>query len=257
MFGRLQAETFPCIPIKKLHRLSILSAFQIPLNPDDRSFIASFAAPYSPHVYFPQALGLLVGRKLGLGPLALLYLGTLCTLVFCICLFYWSIKKTPVLKWVFCLLAATPMNLSLAASCSQDAVVNGLAFLFTASVIDLALSPDKKLTAGSVLFPAIVGALLAPAKGGAYAPMLAFFLFIPVRKAGSLPRYLGLVAFAAIPALVTLASWTIASQHQLFPILDSVSTEPEGPNGRSLLWGIWEDPLQYLWSLARNDYRVL
>jgi len=249
---QVTSRDIPHNPDRKITLANILSAFQVPLHPDDRSFIASFAAPYSPHFYFPQALGLVMGRKSGLGPLALLYLGRLCTLIFCVCLFYWSIKKTPVLKWVFCLLAATPINISLAASCSQDAVVNGLAFLFTASVVDLALSPEKEFTARSILFPAIVGALLAPAKAGAYAPMLAFFLFVPVRKAGSLPRYLGLVAFAAIPALVTFASWTIASQSQLLSIIDSVSGDPVGPNGRSLLWGIWEDPLQYLWLVAKT-----
>jgi Predicted membrane protein (DUF2142) len=145
---------------RRIAARNILSAFQIPLDPDHRSFVASFAAPYSPHFYFPQALGLVLGRKLGLGPLALLYLGRLCTLVFCIWIFYLSIKKTPILKWVFCLLAATPINISVAASCSQDAVINGLAFLFTSSILDLALSPEKEFTARSVLFPTIVGGLL-------------------------------------------------------------------------------------------------
>ena len=148
---------------------------------------------YSPHFYFPQALGLIVRAEVRNGSAGFaLPRQRFARWSFCIWLFYWSIKKTPVLKWVFCLIAATPINMSLAASCSQDAVINGLAFLFTASVLDLALSPEKEFTARSVLFPAIVGALLAPAKAGAYAPMLAFFLFIPVRKAGSLPRYLGI-----------------------------------------------------------------
>ncbi len=257
MSWEVTSRAISVAPGQKNHTGNILSVFQIPLDPDDRSFIASFAAPYSPHFYFPQALGLVVGRELGLGPLALLYLGRLCTLVFCIWMFYWSIRKTPVLKWVFCLIAATPINMSLAASCSQDAVINGLAFLFTASVLDLALSPEKRFTARSVLFPAIVGALLAPAKGGAYVPMLAFFLFIPIRRAGSLPRYLGLVALAAIPALVTLAAWTLASQHQLLPLFDSGSTNFEGPNRITLLWGIWQDPLHYLWLRGQNDHRAV
>ncbi len=249
---QVTSRDIPHNPDTKTTLANIVAAFQVPLNPDDRSFTSFDAFPYSPHFYFAQALGLVVGRKSGLGPLALLYLGRLCTLVFCVSLFYWRIKKTPVLKWVFCLLAATPMNISLAASCSQDAIINGLAFLFTASVLDLALSPEKEFTARSILFPAIAGALLAPAKAGAYAPMLAFFLFIPVRKAGSLPRYLGLVAFAAIPALVTFASWTIVSQHQLLSILDSASTDFVGPNRTTLLWGIWEDPLKYLWLVAKT-----
>jgi uncharacterized membrane protein len=235
-------------PDRKIAAENILSAFRIPLNPDDRTLIASFAAPYSPHYYFPQALGIIVGRKLGLGPLALLYLGRLCTLVFCIWIFYLSIKKTPILKWVFCLLAATPISISLAASCSQDAVINGLAFLFTASVLDLTLSPEKEFTAGTFLLPAVVGALLAPAKGGAYAPMLAFFLFIPVRKAGTWTRYLALVTLAVLPGAVTLASWTILAQHQLLPIVDQAS----GPDKHSLLFGIWEAPLQYLELLAKT-----
>ena len=96
---------------RKITPANILSAFQIPLNPDDRSYIASYSALYSPHFYFPQAFGVIVGRNLGLGPLALLYLARLSALVFCVCLFYWSIKKTPILKWVFCLLAATPIEL--------------------------------------------------------------------------------------------------------------------------------------------------
>jgi uncharacterized membrane protein len=246
------SRAMPGHPDRKITPANIVSAFQISLDPNDRSFIASFAAPYSPHFYFPQVLGLTLGRGLGLSPMALLYLGRLCTLVFCIWIFYWSIRKTPVLKWVFCLLAATPINMSLAASCSQDAVINGLAFLFTASVLDLALSPEKRLTARSVLFPAIVGALLAPAKGGAYAPMLAFLLFIPVRKAASLTRYLGLVTFATIPAVITFASWTLASQHQLLPIFDSASTDFGGSNRITLLSGIWQDSMHYLWLVAKT-----
>jgi uncharacterized membrane protein len=246
------SRDIPLHPERKIAPGNILSAFQIPLDPDDRSFTMCLALQYSPHFYFPQASGLLLGRKLGLGPIALHYVGSLCTLAFCIWLFYWSIKKTPVLKWVFCLLATTPMNLSLAASCSQDAIISGLAFLFSASVLDLALSPDKEFTPGSVVFPAFVAALLAPAKVGAYAPMLAFFLFIPVRKAGSLPRYLGLVALGVIPAVVTLALWTLASQHQLLPVFDSMSSNPVGPNAKTLLWGIWQDPLQYSCLLAKT-----
>jgi uncharacterized membrane protein len=246
------SRDIPLHPERKIAPGSILSAFRIPLNPDDRSFTMCLALQYSPHFYFPQATGLLLGRKLGLGPIALHYVGSLCTLAFCIWLFYWSIRKTPVLKWVFFLLAMTPMNLSLAASCSQDAVINGLAFLFTASVLDLALSPDKEFTVGSVLFPAIVAALLAPAKVGVYTPVLAFFLFIPVRKAGSMPRYLGLVALGIIPAVVTFALWTLASQHQILPIFDSMSSSSAGPTSKTLLLGIWQDPLQYLCLLAKT-----
>jgi len=168
--------------------------------------------------------------------------------VFSIWLFYWSIRKTPVLKWVFCLIAATPINMSLAASCSQDAIISGLAFLFTASVLNLALSPEREFTARSVLFPAIVGALLAPAKAGAYAPMLAFFLFVPVRKAGCLSKYLGLVILGVMPALFTFAAWTLVSQHQVLSMVDQVP----GLTGRSQLWGILEAPQQFLWLLAKT-----
>ena len=101
------------------------------------------------------------------------------------------------------------------------------------------------------MFPAIVGALLAPAKAGVYAPMLAFLLLIPVRKAGSLPKYLGLVAMGAIPAAVTLGSWTIVSLHQLPPIFGSVPAI-KAPVERSLLWGIGGAPLQYLWLVAKT-----
>jgi hypothetical protein len=81
------SSDIPLHPDQKITPAHILSAFQIPLNPHDKSFIAFFAASYA-----PQALGLFVGRKLGLGPLALHCLGRLSTLVFCIWLFYWSIK---------------------------------------------------------------------------------------------------------------------------------------------------------------------
>lgn len=242
----------PLRPDRKITPANILSAFQYPLDSDDRCVTASNAAVYSPHFYFPQAIGILVGRKLGLGPLALYYLGSLCTLVVCIFLSYWSIRKTPVLKWAFCLFAAIPVNIALAASCSQDAIISGFAFLFTASVLDLALSPKKKFTVRSVLLPATVGALLAPAKAGAYAPMLAFFLFVPARKAASLAKYVGLVALAVTPAVVALASWTIASQHQLFPVLHLASSDLGAAGGNALLWGIWQDPLQYLWLLIET-----
>ena len=85
-------------------------------------------------------------------------------------------------------------------------------------------------------------------------PCSPFFFSFRSERQARLPKYLGLVAFAAIPALVTLASWTIASQHQLFPILDrwqpSLGDQMEGlccgEFGRThcITCGRWPERLQ-------------
>ena len=103
---------------------------------------------------------------LHLGFTPALALGRLANLLVFAALAAWAVKITPCGRRVFAAAALLPMTLHLAASFSRDAPLLGLAFAFTALVLDAAFGPN----AGRQLRPArtaallLTGVLLAPAK---------------------------------------------------------------------------------------------
>jgi uncharacterized membrane protein len=115
---------------------NVFSLLGVPLDQHRRTFVPFTDTARYPFVpYLPQAVGVLIGRVLGLSPLLLLYMGRLTNLAAWIFLTYWSIRVVPTGKWVFFLAALTPMSLFIGASISGDAATNGLSFFFIALMI--------------------------------------------------------------------------------------------------------------------------
>ena len=109
------------------------AALAMPLEPTQRQLVPfPYTARYAPIAYGPQALGIAVGRGLGLGPAWLLYVGRLTTLACWLALGYWALRLTPTSEWGLFLLLLMPMSLFEAASVSADAPTNGLAVLLIA-----------------------------------------------------------------------------------------------------------------------------
>lgn len=84
------------------------------------------------YAYLPQALGLWLGRTLGLSIYTCIVLSRLFNLLTYTVIVYWAIKRMPFFKNLFAMIAVMPLSVYQAASGSQDGVLHALCFLFIA-----------------------------------------------------------------------------------------------------------------------------
>lgn len=206
--------------------------------------------------YLPQAIGLALGRILNLNFLGIFYLGRLTNLAFFAVCAYFAVKRIPRFKVLMALAALLPMTLQQAASYSYDAFINGMAFLFIASLIR-EYTAEGKMTGKDFLWLLIPGALLTPAKV-VYSTMLFLTFLIPARRFGSGKRKWGMIAFAAAICLGALVAFNFTS------LYNRVMSAFPGHEIQSAITGeayysvndILRDPLEILrifWRTLRND----
>lgn len=73
--------------------------------------------------YFPQCIGLALGKLIGLNYFSQFILGRLASLIIYVCIGYWILKTTPVAKRTLFIFLSLPMSVFLAASYSADAIL--------------------------------------------------------------------------------------------------------------------------------------
>ncbi len=121
---------YPITPAPIAKTLKLAS---IPLDKSKTQFVAfAGSAFYSPLPYLPQALGIALGRALGLGPLYLLYLGRLFNCVAALALIGFAVYVMPRAEELILIIGLLPMCLFLYSSLSPDASVIACALAFTA-----------------------------------------------------------------------------------------------------------------------------
>ncbi len=127
-------------------------------------------------IFLPTAIGISIGRLLGLSAMLTLQLGRICNLIVFVLLVWVAINRIPYGKNVMAALGFTPIALQQAASASYDPVITGMIFLYAASVMRLAES--EKGSKRDVITVAIIVVLLALVKGGVYLPLVCLLLII-------------------------------------------------------------------------------
>lgn len=130
-----------------------------------------------PQTKIPSALGIFLGKLLGLSALVTFYLGRLCNLIFFIALAYAAVRITPIGKNIFIAISLLPMTLHIAASYSYDAAIMGYAFAFTALCLKC-IHEQKQQPPYILVLIAVFGILLAPCKS-IYSLILILLFFIP------------------------------------------------------------------------------
>jgi len=189
----------------------IRDGLRIRLNPAKRMRIAiPSTAYYSPACYLPQCAGIMIGRALGVGPLAMLYLGREANLLAWILLGYASLRAAPMIARPLFLLLLMPMSMYLASTASADVSTNAFAVLFTATVLKYSVLPQPD-SIGPARFLALLMLSLAVCLCKfAYVPLLALLLLIPPRNFGRPARYAAqILVLAAASASVWLFSISI------------------------------------------------
>jgi len=178
--------------------------FLRPLNPQKREYISiPNTSLYSPVAYFPQSIGVFIGRVAGLPPLILMYLGRLFNLGFWVFLVWLAIKRTPVLKEAMLCMALLPMSVYLAASMNADAVTMAFAFLLTSEILRTAYNNNSMFGMKSVMLLSFLAVLLSLSKN-IYIFLVLLVFLIPVYKAGNLRKYLLYILLVLVSALVSL-----------------------------------------------------
>ncbi|MBL7205247.1 MAG: DUF2142 domain-containing protein [Desulfobacteraceae bacterium] len=216
-----------------------------PLASHERMF-SSFAstAIYCPVPYLPQSMGILLGRQLDFSPLCLMYLGRAFSLAFWIGLVYAALKITPFFKWVFFLLALSPMCLFQASSLSYDGFTNGIAFLYIALILHYTFVKDFLGHKERVFF-FLVSALLALSKL-AYLPMMLLIGLIPTDKLGGKKVYWSFTAIYVVSCAVLAFSWIWYTSDIYVPY------SPNNANPQAQLAFILNNPLEYLCVVANS-----
>jgi uncharacterized membrane protein len=199
-------------PERKTSWQQIQSAMRIPLDPNRREFIPFVTAIYSPTAYLPQAAAIAIGRQLSLPPLTLMYLARSFNLLVWVLLGYVALRITPCCHRALLLLLLMPMSLFQAASMSADATTNGLAIVFTAWILRMALNRSARtIRSFSWVGLILLSAALTLSKF-AYLPLAALVLLIPFKRFGSALRFgLALPALFAANVLV-IALWAPQTQ---------------------------------------------
>ena len=161
----------------------------------------------TPLAYIPQALGISMGRLLGLGTLGLMFLGRIFNLLFYCTVGFFAVRRIPFGKEVLCGVGLLPMSLHLAASMSYDVMILSLSGYFLAACLDLAYRAER-VRGRDVAVLAAVLAVMGPCKM-VYGVIAGWCLLIPVKKFGgrgkwALSAAAVLGAFGAAMAVVNL-----------------------------------------------------
>lgn len=210
----------PFHPDKKATPKHFADSFKIPLNPAEKIFTPFVnVARHHPVRYLLPAIGISIGKLLGLSPIFLIYLGRFSSLVISIVMTAIAIKITPAFKWVFLLLALTPTAVFQRSSLSGDDLTTALSYIVIAIVLRFLLVPDsdseltettvehRQISDRSILLLGFLSILLGLCKI-AYFMIPSLVFLIPIRKFGSLKRYLLSCSLIMASGIVALLIWS-------------------------------------------------
>jgi uncharacterized membrane protein len=191
----------------KLRASQILDTASICIDQSDRPLTGfSNTAIHPPLIYAPQAMGILLARQFTPSVLVLFYTGRLFNLFAATALTFWAIRRAPVGKWMFTVLALTPMMLFMSSSLSSDALTNALSFLFLSQVLLCAFGPGESVSTSNIIALAVLGIAIGQSKQ-AYFLLAAAYLLIPSARMETLPRYWFGFLVVAASTLLSIAGW--------------------------------------------------
>ena len=167
---------------------------------------------YSPINYLPQAIGILFGKLFHTNILMQAYISRIMALWAYVSLTILAIHIIPYRKSTLMALALLPMLVMTASSISQDAVMIGGIFLFTAQALRALLPKNtiptqKENTIRPLVFLALTTLLFIPSKY-VYAPFLLLAFLIPARNFHT-PRQKHIFRASLTIIILLSAVWTI------------------------------------------------
>lgn len=162
----------------------LINKISRPLHLDNKDVKMNFDIDEAYKICFvPQALGITVARLLNWNMLRTFYMGRLFNLIFYVICVYIAIRKTPVHKLLFGILATLPIFMQQAASFSYDCYINGLTFVIIACLMKW-MYQEEQIDRKELAFVFIVNLLIAPIKV-VYGLFSFLYWFVPQERFGS------------------------------------------------------------------------
>lgn len=160
--------------------------------------------------FIVPGLGIALARLLNWNMLRTFYLGRFFNLLFyTVCVFI-AIKKTPIHKTLFGIIATLPILMQQAASFSYDCFINGLMIVLISCVLKW-IFQEETISLPEFIFVFIVNLLLAPIKV-VYGLFSFLFIFVPYERYGNKNKKLLATMILLAPAIYELTTL-------LFPLL--------------------------------------
>ena len=159
-------------------------------------------------VYFPAAIGLMIGRALHLPYHMIFMLGKWCNLLVYSVLVYWSIRKLKSGKMIAAVVSLLPPCILMAASYSRDPWMIGFIMLGFSWFIGEIQDREKKLEIWDMAI--MIGAfVLGVAPKAVYVPLVLICFFMPKEKFKSEKQCKRFRWAAAIATILLLATFAV------------------------------------------------
>lgn len=159
----------------------------------ETTIIGGAVCPSAPFGYIPQAIGLRLGKAIGLPPLADFYLARILTLLASIALIFYAIRFAPFGKIIFFIIGLLPLTVRQLASLSYDSLQISFALLFFAYVLKMAVEKDIRLKIKDILLLLFLSFFGLSIKLG-YVVMAGLILIIPRSKFSSKKKYYAFIS---------------------------------------------------------------
>ncbi|MGN0482401.1 MAG: DUF2142 domain-containing protein [Lachnospiraceae bacterium] len=196
--------------------------------------------------YLPQALGLWIGRNLGISAYLTMVLARVLNLLCYAALVFFAVKKLPCAKTLMVVIALMPISVYQAASFSPDALLNGFCMLFIATCLSYAYSTKKKeLGTKEALTLGILLAIVFLCKY-VYAILGLLVFLIPKERFQTRKNYWKKFTIALIPVAIAVALVSMG-------LTNSVSqTQAVNALGQSQIMALKEKPFFFVTVLIKT-----
>lgn len=156
--------------------ITLIQSFSAFTNNTEMVPYGASVATSVPLGYLASAFGIALGRALHLGAVPVFYLGRMFNMAEFAFLMYFAVRRTPVAKNAFCVIALFPMTIHVAASYSYDGMVIGVSALLLAEI--LRMFYGDAVTWKQMIYCFVLCAILAPSKM-VYTPLICLVLLVP------------------------------------------------------------------------------
>ena len=220
-------------------------------NYEDEAQEVSSAQGYSSVLYLIPALGLFIGRNIGVNLITSIYLGKTLNLILFIVMGYYSIKKIPFGKIAMAIYLLMPMMLHQAGSFSSDVFINSITLYFTAYLLNL-LCKKEKITNKELIIYCVLSVLVALAKI-VYVPLVGIGLLLILKKNTSRKKVIVFITASIILAVVfALGEYIHATHYTSLPLAMAEYNQKMNVNSSLQIEHILDNPIFTIKTFAKD-----
>lgn len=168
------------------------------------------ADSYSPINYIPQVIGVMIGKIFRMPMVAIVYLGRICNLAFCVAIIYLSLKYIPFGKKALFMIACLPVTMQAFASVSADGTIICASIALISFVLYQAYGKPKKEKFAWWHYAMILALCVAiTATKPVYAPICLLLFWIPKECFGGQKQKIIKILATGAATLALMILWFV------------------------------------------------